>query len=122
VDERHYRRIFGLTSRVVEDAAALSRALRIIWPRQDDGVGHEVVRATSSAIASVANAVEGSAPPDLSTLRRMLEERGWDTSDLPLPEAPAALLAGPLWLLTDDLQQLLRVSGKLATEARTVAQ
>ena len=105
--ERHHRRIAALTARVVQDAVVLNRGLD--WVRRDhNGQGERAaVDAASAALTSLADALTGTGPATLQALQQLARdcEAGGMEVDVECV-ASGRLLAAPLRLLLDDLQQL----------------
>ena len=98
---RHYRRIVALTGRIAQDAATLNRMLQILREHQDEPLALEAAAAASGALASVAALLAASGQPDLGALRELAAR----CCAAPV-NAGAVMLAAPLRLLRDDLQQL----------------
>ena len=103
-----HRRIAWLTERVFQDTLLLERMLRDDVLVPDRAVAREAALAAGEAIASVADVVGGRGRPELRTLAGL--------AAVPVPSAAGALasspstvlLAAPLRLLLQDLQQLCR--------------
>jgi hypothetical protein len=101
--ERHYRHMAALTSRVVQDAGVLNRVLNLMPASQQGQLAREAVDAASAALSTVAQAISATGQPSLGALRQLAKacEAGAGATG-PL----SAMLAAPLRLLLDDLQQL----------------
>lgn len=97
---RHYRRMVTLTGRVVQDCTMLKRALNLLGDHHAQPAAHEAAHAAATALRNVANMMLGNGPASLEELRQRSESCTVQAS------ADTALLAAPLRLLLDDLQQL----------------
>lgn len=98
--ERHYRRIAALTGRVVQDCALLKRVLNLMDNSDAQPSAQEAAHAAGTALRHVASTITGNGPVSLDELRQLTERCAAQAS------AGSALLAAPLRLLLDDLQQL----------------
>lgn len=95
-------RIVVLTTRVLEDVTMLARVLSPGEVATDDAVRPRCPRDTISALAHVADVIDGAARPDPSRLGPWCVDRPLDEA----PSRPASLLAAPLHLLSRDLHRL----------------
>ena len=115
LDARHHRRIVALTGQVVQDTVMLKRVLSILRVQRDQRLAHEVASTTSLALAGVAAMLATPATPstlnraELGALRQLVEICCSDSAD-----AGAGMVAAPLRLLLDDLQQLCLCVGGAA--------
>lgn len=101
--DRHYRRIAALTARVVQDAVVLNRGLDLVRASHAGAGERAAIEAASAALSSVANVLAGTGPTSLQALQQLAGDRAAGYLD---DAAGSRLLAGPLRLLLDDLQQL----------------
>ena len=106
VDTRRYRRIAGLTGRIVQDTGVLSRVLQAICPQADDRLRIEVNCIAGAAVASIAGALVGDGPPELGALRELARVHADRADDAAVSSPSSVWLAAPLHLLLDDLQRL----------------
>jgi uncharacterized membrane protein YccC len=118
IDARHHRSIARLTSRIFQDTALLHRVLRTVSQRQDDGLWNEAAKIASAALACAADAIGGDVRCELDDLRRLAESRDWNASDASTARESAVLLAAPMRLLLEDLQQLFLCAGRGAISDR----
>lgn len=103
--ERHHRRMAALTSRVVQDAVVLNRALDLVRTSPTRQGERTAVEAASAALSGVANGLVGSGLASLDALRQLAHSG--ETGDA----GCSPMLATPLCLLLDDLQQLHALAG-----------
>ena len=101
LDKRHYRRIVALTGRIAQDAAMLKRVLHIVRQNQAEPLALAASGAASAALASVAGVLAANGQPALGALRELAQSCCSAQAN-----ASAVMLAAPLRLLLDDLQQL----------------
>lgn len=97
---RYHRRIAALTGRVVQDALVLHRVLDLVQGGDAAPLARAAVDAASAGLTSVAGALGATGRPSLGTLRQLAQDCEAGEG------AYNALLAAPLRLLLDDLQQL----------------
>jgi uncharacterized membrane protein YccC len=113
VHELHHRRIAALTGRIVQDAVVLNRVLDLVQGSDAAPLARAAVDAASAGLTSVAGAISAKGRPSLGALRQLAQdcEAGeWGEG------AFNALLAAPLRLLLDDLQQLCgSVAGEMGS-------
>lgn len=104
---RHHRRIAALTARVVQDAVVLNRGLDLVLRASHAGQGERAaIEAASAALSSVANVLAGTGSASLQALQQLAgDSEAGGAGDL-IDAAGSRLLAAPLRLLLDDLQQL----------------
>ncbi|MEP6721330.1 MAG: FUSC family protein [Variovorax sp.] len=99
----------ALVGRIAQQVGALGRLFRALPAAQLDPLWNDLRNAAGHALDSTADAIAGAAPAQLAPLQALgtaLRQRlqaadGYDE--------PAALLAGPVRLLTDDLLLLRRL-------------
>jgi hypothetical protein len=101
--ERHHRRIAALTARVVQDAVVLNRGLDLVRASHAGAGERAATEAASAALSSVANVLAGTGPASLLALQQLASDCAAGELD---GAASLRLLAAPLRLLLDDLQQL----------------
>lgn len=109
-DPRFHRRVAGLTARIVQDAAMLSRVLRVVGVPSTSRLSHEAAEAAGTALASLGEWLAGRGQPALGALAQL---NNTGHADAP----PDALLAAPLHLLLGDLQHLAALIGKSRVDA-----
>ena len=97
---RHHRRIAALTGRIVQDSVTLNRVLTLLRQQNEEHLAQQAANAASAALASVAGAVAGHGVSSLTALSQLARDCAGHAGD------GTAMLAAPLRLLRDDLQQL----------------
>ena len=104
--DRHHRRIAALTARVVQDAVVLNRGLDLVRASHAGAGERAAIEAASAALSSVANALAVTGPASLQALQQLA--RNCEAGEVGEVDGAAGnrLLAAPLRLLLDDLQQL----------------
>lgn len=106
VHARHHRRIAALVGRVVQDVAVLHRVLGLLRNANTNAAqaARAATDAASVALTSAARALAGNGEPSFGAMQELVQVcdagDGWGGS------SAAAMLAAPLRLLLDDLQQL----------------
>lgn len=101
--DRHHRRIAVLTARVVQDVVVLNRGLDLVRASHAGQGERAAIEAASAALSSVANVLAGTGPASLLALQQLAGD--CEASDVE-GASGNRLLAAPLRLLLDDLQQL----------------
>ena len=98
--DRHHRRIAALTSRTVQDLVTLNRVLTLLRQQNEEHLAQQAADAASAALNSVSGTLAVHGVPSLAALSQLARScaahAGLGTS----------MLAAPLRLLLDDLQQL----------------
>lgn len=112
--DRHHRRIAALTGRTVQDSVILDRVLTLLRQQNEEHLAQQAANAAGAALASAAGAVAGHGVPSLAALSQLARNCAAHAS------AGTSMLAAPLRLLRDDLQQLCAsVNGAAAAPAAT---
>ncbi len=111
--ERHHRRIAALTNRLVQDTLMMNRVMRLLSHGNEGRLAHTAATTASAALKSVVNTLKTKVPASLATLRQLAESCATrDTTG-------TALLAAPLRLLLEDLQQFCASIGATADASAT---
>lgn len=116
---RYHQRIAVLTGQILHDVSMLDRVLRT--EACEGWCERQQVAAIGAAIANVANAIEGAGNRDLDELHELAIDSLVPRDSGGPPTAAAALLAGPLHLLSEDLRQLCRHLGARAKQSAGIA-
>ena len=103
---RHHRRIAALTARVVQDAVMLNRGLDLVRTSRAGQGDRAAIEAASAALSSVAHVLAGTGPASLQALQQLAGDCEAGATGDPGGTTGSRLLAAPLRLLLDDLQQL----------------
>ncbi|MBS0519367.1 MAG: FUSC family protein [Proteobacteria bacterium] len=111
LDSHHYRRIAALVGRALQDAAVLNRALRAQAHLVESRSGQEAAAVAAAALASTADAIEGTAPANLAALRGLVAIHAGVGPAEGSEARDASLLAAPLLLLSEDLDRLCHCAG-----------
>lgn len=98
-----------LAARIFQDAAMLERMLRRM--PSGDAAWQDTARAAASALAAMADALDGQGTPDLATLAQLARRHEAPGA------SPALLLAAPVCLLLEDLQRMQRCVAAAASAA-----
>ena len=108
--DRHHRRMAALTARVVQDAVVLNRGLDLVRASHAAGqCERAAIEAASAALSSAANLLAGTGPASLQALQQLAGDCEAGVGGMSAEVDDAAgnrLLAAPLRLLLDDLQQV----------------
>jgi hypothetical protein len=101
----------ALTGRVLQDSVVLNRVLGLLRAEAAAALARVAADTSGAALRGVASVLSATGPAHLDALRQLASD--CEAAD----SAGAAMLAAPLRLLLDDLQQLSSCAGAAADGA-----
>lgn len=105
-ENRHHRRIAGLTRRVFQDVTVFNRIVSTASGTKGENLAHEVAQVASETLMHMADVLDGNVHPDHEQFRRLADGRATGMTAEAAEMMPQLLLAAPSYLLGTDLQRL----------------